>query len=131
METFLGLRLNKKRHIGFFSIGKHGCCSRHFHAAYEFILAPMPPIFILERASLREPRGIILANILAIKSFSAVTFSGFLKIFRPQKVKNILTFLPIAAAALAMMKEAMALSRSPEKTMRFLWFFLNQLRLAQ
>ena len=39
---------------------------------------------------------------------------------KPQNVKNMLTFLPSAAAAFAITKAAMALSRSPENTMKFL-----------
>jgi hypothetical protein len=34
-------------------------------------------------------------------------------VFNPQKVKNIVTFIPIAAAPVAMMKAAIARSRSP------------------
>jgi len=36
--------------------------------------------------------------------------------FSPQKVKNIVTFLPLDAAPLAMIKEAIALSKSPLNT---------------
>ncbi|KAF5028382.1 hypothetical protein DSECCO2_659630 [anaerobic digester metagenome] len=85
----------------------------------RIILAPIPPMFILESPSFLLPRGIIMPNILDMKSFLTLTFSGLRKTFRPQKVKNMLTLRPMAAAALAMMNEAMALSRSPEKTMIF------------
>ncbi|MNN71593.1 hypothetical protein D3C81_1875460 [compost metagenome] len=36
--------------------------------------------------------------------------------FKPQKVKNIVTFLPLAAAPFAIIKDAIALSKSPLKT---------------
>ncbi|MNN21619.1 hypothetical protein D3C81_1349480 [compost metagenome] len=36
--------------------------------------------------------------------------------FNPQKVKNIVTFFPLAAAPLAIIKDAIALSKSPLKT---------------
>ena len=41
--------------------------------------------------------------------------------FSPQKVKNMVTFLPIAAAPLAMTNEARARSRSSLNTMSVLW----------
>src|SRR3569832_743902 len=37
-------------------------------------------------------------------------------VFNPQNVKNIVTFMPMAAAPVAMMKAAMARSRSPLKS---------------
>ncbi|OQB25735.1 MAG: hypothetical protein BWY11_00215 [Firmicutes bacterium ADurb.Bin182] len=77
-------------------------------------------MFILESASLFAPRGIIAPNMRLIKSFLTDTFSGFLSMLSPQNVKNIETFLPMDAAAFAITKEAMALSRSPENTIMFL-----------
>ena len=43
--------------------------------------------------------------------------SGLRRAFNPQKVKNIVTSSPMAAAPLAMMNAAMTLSKSPLKTM--------------
>ena len=88
----------------------------------RIILAPIPPIFIFESDSFFEPRGIIIANIFEIKFFLILTFSGRRMIFSPQKVKNIVTFRPIAAAPLAIINDAIALSKSPEKTIIFLLF---------
>jgi len=62
-------------------------------------------------------------NILSINPLLTLTFSGFLKIFNPQKVKNIVTFFPIAAAPLAIIKEAIALSKSPLNTTMVLLSF--------
>jgi len=44
------------------------------------------------------------------------TDSGRRSRFRPQNVKNNVTSLPMAAAPLAMINEAIALSKSPLKT---------------
>ncbi len=78
--------------------------------------APIPPIFILESFSLLIPLGIIIPNMASKKDFFTFCFFVFLSTFRPQNVKNIVTRLPIAAAPLAIMNEAITLSRSPSKT---------------
>src|SRR5665648_705929 len=94
-----------------------------FFMTVLIILAPMPPIFILDSLSFPAPLGIIAPNMVEIKSFFAAVFSGLLSAFSPQKVQNMLTCLPMAAAAFAMIKVAITLSRSPENKMRF---FLSQ-----
>ena len=82
-----------------------------------FIMAvPIPPIFILESFSLPVPLGIIKPNIFSIKDFLTFCASAFLSTFNPQKVKNMVTGLPIAAAPFAMIKDANTLSRSPLNT---------------
>ena len=77
---------------------------------------PAPNMFIRDSPSLVLPRGIIPPNIRSSKVLFARTRFGRRRIFSPQKVKNIVTRRPMAAAPLAMIKEAMALSRSPLKT---------------
>ena len=72
-------------------------------------------MFILDKTSFSAPLGINKAKILSIIPFLTET-SGFLKIFKPQKVKNIVTSFPLAFAPFAIIKEARALSRSFEKT---------------
>jgi hypothetical protein len=61
------------------------------------------------------PLGIILPNMACRTLFLSVvcTFSGLRRMFRPQKVKNMVTSSPMAAAPLAMMKAAMTRSKSP------------------
>jgi hypothetical protein len=65
-------------------------------------------------------------NIFEMKFFLTFIFLGLRRIFNPQKVKNIVTFLPMAAAAFAIMKDAIALSKSPEKTIIFFASFAAQ-----
>ncbi|MPN53329.1 hypothetical protein SDC9_200993 [bioreactor metagenome] len=79
-------------------------------------LLPIPIICILESLSFLLPLGIIIPKAVSIKFFLTEIFSCFLKMFNPQKVKNIVTFLPIEAAPLAIIKDAIALSKSPLKT---------------
>ncbi|MNW64450.1 hypothetical protein D3C74_427330 [compost metagenome] len=79
-------------------------------------LAPKPPIFILDNGSFRVPCGIIIPNILSSPFFFTAEASPLRNTFSPQKVKNIVTCLPIAAAPEAMIKEAIVLSRSPLNT---------------
>ena len=66
---------------------------------YEYVDNVMPP------------------NIASMKDLSTFCLLFFLRTLRPQKVKNMVTLRPIAAAPLAMIKLASTLSRSPEKTM--------------
>ena len=80
------------------------------------IFAPTPPIFIRDSPNFTEPRGIKNPNIFSIKLFFNFTLLERRRIFSPQKVKNIVTFLPIAAAPFAIMNAAIVLSRSPENT---------------
>ena len=82
-----------------------------------FIIAvPIPPMFILDNLSLLLPSGIIIPNIFSIMDFFGFTAFALRRALSPQKVKNIVTGLPIAAAPLAIMKEASTLSRSPLNT---------------
>ena len=83
---------------------------------FFIILVPIPPMFILESFSFPAPRGIMAPNIFSIRDFSTLRFSGFLKILSPQKVKNMVTGLPMATAPLAMINAASALSISPSNT---------------
>ena len=57
-----------------------------------------------------------MPNAFSMIFFGTLTFSFFLRILSPQNVKNIVTGLPMAAAPFAIMKDAMALSRSPLNT---------------
>src|SRR5665647_951848 len=86
---------------------------------FFIIGAPRPAKFILDRPSLPGPRGMILPNMTCRVDFFSFTwtFSGLRRALRPQKVKNIVTSSPMAAAPLAMMNAAIILSRSPLKTM--------------
>src|SRR5690606_4442674 len=88
-------------------------------------LGPIPAMFILDKPNFLLFLGIILLNILAIKSFLVLTWVSFLIIFNPQKVKNIVTSLPIALAPLAIIKEAIALSKSPLNIIKFLPSFIG------
>ena len=72
-------------------------------------------MFMFESLSFLAPSGIILENMFSRASFSTLT-PGFLRTFNPQNVKNIVTSLPIDAAPVAMINEAIALSRSPLNT---------------
>ena len=81
---------------------------------------PMPAMFILDRVGLPAPRGIIQPNIRSMRVLRTGTACGRRSRFRPQKVKNIVTSLPMAAAPLAMMNAAIALSKSSLKTTRVL-----------
>ena len=91
-----------------------------FFMTARIILAPMPPKFIRESPSFLEPRGNIKLNIFPMSDFLMRTFSGLRKMLTPQNVKNIVTGRPIAAAPLAMMNEAIALSKSPLNTTKVL-----------
>ena len=64
--------------------------------------------------------GNIMPNIFPIKSFVTAGFFSFFMTLRPQNVKNILTFLPVAAAPLAITNEARALSKSSLNTISVL-----------
>lgn len=87
-----------------------------FFMTERIILAPISPIFIFDSASFFEPLGIIVPNIFETIFFFTLTFSFLRMILRQQNVKNLSTLMPIAAAPLAMMNEAIALSRLPLKT---------------
>ena len=77
---------------------------------------PIPPKCILERPKDWGPWGIILENMLSIKVFLRGGASLRRRMFNPQNVKNKVTSIPMAAAPLAMMKLAMARSKSLLKT---------------
>ena len=77
-------------------------------------------MFILDSLSLPLCVGSIQPNILPKISLVTVGLCCFLITFSPQKVKNMVTFLPVEAAPLAMTKEANALSRSSLKTISVL-----------
>ncbi|MNE67803.1 hypothetical protein D3C80_1634310 [compost metagenome] len=77
---------------------------------------PAPSMFILDKPSLRLLEGSIMLNIRPSTVFDTDGGCGLRNMLRPQKVKNIVTLRPLAAAPLAMIKEAIALSRSPLKT---------------
>ena len=89
----------------------------------RIILAPMPPMFIRDRPSFLVPRGIMAPNIRSMNALWTLTFLGLRRIFRPQKVKKMVTFRPMAAAPLAIMKAAMVLSKSPLNTTKVLSFW--------
>ncbi len=89
----------------------------------RIILGPMPAKFILESPSPSELLGSIMLNIFAITSFSTLGAFGFLMAVSPQKVKNMVTFLPNAAAPLAITKAARMRSRSLLKTTKVLSSF--------
>ena len=84
---------------------------------------PMPAKFIFDMPSLLMPRGIIRPNMPCRNFFSALTFSGLRRAFRPQNVQKMVTSSPMAAAPLAMMRAAMTLSKSPLK--RMMVFFVS------
>jgi hypothetical protein len=48
----------------------------------------------------------------------------FLRIFKPQKVKNIATSIPLAAAVVARVNAAIALSISPENRIMVILSFI-------
>ena len=73
---------------------------------------PNPPIFILESLSFKEFEGNINPNILPKISFLTFGFISFFITFRPQNVKNKVTFPPVAAAPFANTNVAKALSKS-------------------
>ncbi|MPM61718.1 hypothetical protein SDC9_108578 [bioreactor metagenome] len=80
------------------------------------IFAPIPPIFMEERESCSMPLGSMPENIVPMKSFFTLGACFLRRTERPQKVKNIVTGLPVAAAPFARTNDASALSRSLEKT---------------
>src|ERR1035438_5808397 len=82
----------------------------------RIIRGPIPAKFIFERPSCSDPLGIIEPNMPWRKPFLCLGAWGLRRRLRPQKVKNIVTSSPIAAAPFAIMKAAIALSRSPLKT---------------
>ena len=86
----------------------------------RIIFAPMPPMFMRERPSLRVPRGIIMPNMRSMSVFLTRTRLGLRRMLSPQNVKKIVTLRPIAAAPFAMMNTAMVLSRSPLNTTKVL-----------
>src|SRR3712207_46186 len=69
-------------------------------------------MLIFESFRFNELEGSIMANIFPKISFSTAGFRSFLITFSPQKVKNTVTFCPVAAAPLARTNVASALSRS-------------------
>ncbi len=77
---------------------------------------PSPHMSSFERCSRPLCAGSIQPNIRPMRSFPTAGFSRFLMTLSPQKVKNIVTRFPVAAAPLAMTNEASALSRSSLKT---------------
>ena len=77
-------------------------------------------MFMRLRPSLFVPRGIMAPNIRSTKLLTTGAFSGRRRMFSPQKVKNMVTRRPIAAAPFAMMKAAMVLSKSLENTTKVL-----------
>ena len=82
-----------------------------------FIIAvPMPAMFIWESFSLLRPFGSITPNILPMKLFPLTFLAGARSAGVPQKVKNRTTFMPMAAAPVAMIIAARCLSSPPEST---------------
>lgn len=79
---------------------------------YRIILAPIPPIFILDNLNFKELEGSIMPNIFPQISFFTAGLSNLLIAFSPQKVKKMVTFFPVAAAPFASTKVAKTLSRS-------------------
>ena len=77
--------------------------------------APMPAKFILDRPSLLGAARHHHAEHALQEALAAValTFCGLRRRLRPQKVKKMVTSSPMAAAPLAIMRAAMALSKSP------------------
>lgn len=72
----------------------------------------MPSILSLDSDNFVESEGSIKLNILLQKSFLTFGLWVFFIVLSPQKVKNIDTFLPVAAAPFASTKVAKVLSRS-------------------
>ncbi len=66
--------------------------------------------------ALRIPFGSMKPKAASISAFEGLGRSGLRSRLSPQKVKNTVTFEPIANAPLAMISDAIALSRSPENT---------------
>ncbi|KAF5028924.1 hypothetical protein DSECCO2_653970 [anaerobic digester metagenome] len=87
----------------------------------RIIRGPIPAKLILDNPNPWELLGSIMPNILPIISLSLLALPGFLITFKPQKVKNMVTFLPVAAAPLAITNEARARSRSSLNTIRVLF----------
>ena len=85
---------------------------------------PIPAMFICDSGSFSGPDGIIMPNMRSSADLSRTGGFSRRRAFRPQKVKNIDTFCPIAIAPLAMMNDARTLSRSPEKTTNETWSFV-------
>ena len=79
---------------------------------------------IFESFSLRLLDGIIHPNMRPMISLVTAGFCCFLMTFSPQKVKNMVTLCPVAAAPLARTKEASARSRSSLNTISVLFFGL-------
>jgi len=73
--------------------------------------SPKPIMLICESFKRRESEGNIMENMRPKRSFFTAGFCSFLMTLSPQKVKNIDTFLPVAAAPLANTKVASARSR--------------------
>src|SRR3989304_5375626 len=82
----------------------------------RIIAVPIPAICILESLSPSDPLGSIQPNILPMKDFF-VFFRGSRSTDRPPKGKKVSPCIPEAAAPVAMIKAATALSRSLLKKM--------------
>ena len=87
---------------------------------WRIIRLPIPAMCIFDSLSLRELEGSIMPNIRPKMSFSTLGLRSFLIALRPQNVKNMVTFCPVAAAPLARTKVASTLSRSSLNTMNVL-----------
>ncbi len=86
-----------------------------FFMIWRIMAGPMPAILSLDSLRRRECEGSIQENMRPNISFFVAGLRSFLMALSPQKVKNIETFSPVAAAPLARTNVASALSRSSLK----------------
>jgi len=95
-----------------------------FWAMICFIIpAPMPPMFNCDRGRLAALFGSIHPSIFCIQlRLQVAEGPPFLSAERPQKVKNIVVFIPMAAAVVAMMNAPITLSMEPENTTMVAFF---------
>src|SRR3989304_2083968 len=83
----------------------------------SFIIhVPRPNMWNLESFNLFVPPLFNRLNIFCLNPLPVMPPSFLLRIFSPQKVKNMVTSIPMLAPVVAMIKAARALSNSPLKT---------------
>ncbi len=79
-------------------------------------LVPKPPKWNRESGSVSAPPLLRTPNMRRSQSFAALGAPFRRMVLRPQKVKNMVTCIPMAAAPVAMMKAAITRSISPLRT---------------
>ncbi len=79
------------------------------------MLVPSPPKWNRESGRLSAPPLFSMPNIRRSQSLAELAAPFLRIVFNPQKVKKTVTCMPIAAAPVAMIKAAIARSRSPLK----------------